>query len=151
MLAVRDRSSDALRILLQGTAVYVPEKEALVWKIKSFPGGREFLLRAKFSLPSVAAEEEPRGRMPPMRVDFEIPYFTVSGIQVFRSDQIRSDQITIHLLQPHQSDQMLGPPLPPIRACCAAFALCPSAALLCHCASIERIHVFARLPALPHK
>ncbi|CAK0787979.1 AP-1 complex subunit mu-2 [Coccomyxa viridis] len=66
----------------QGTAVYVPEKEALVWKIKSFPGGREFLLRAKFSLPSVAAEEEPRGRMPPMRVNFEIPYFTVSGIQV---------------------------------------------------------------------
>ena len=82
-------------ITLQGTAVYVPEKEALVWKIKSFPGGREFLLRAKFSLPSVAAEEEPRGRMPPMRVNFEIPYFTVSGIQVL---QIRSDQITTHLL-----------------------------------------------------
>ncbi|KAK9916309.1 hypothetical protein WJX75_001084 [Coccomyxa subellipsoidea] len=66
----------------QGTAVYVPEKEALVWKIKSFPGGREFLLRAKFSLPSVAAEEEPHGRMPPIAVNFEIPYFTVSGIQV---------------------------------------------------------------------
>ena len=62
--------------------MYVPEKEALVWKIKAFPGGREFLLRAKFSLPSVAAEEEPRGRMPPIRVAFEIPYFTVSGIQV---------------------------------------------------------------------
>ena len=61
--------------------MYVPEKEALVWKIKSFPGGREFLLRAKFSLPSVAAEEEPHGRMPPIRVGFEIPYFTVSGIQ----------------------------------------------------------------------
>ncbi len=62
--------------------MYVPEKEALVWKIKSFPGGREFLLRAKFSLPSVAAEEELHGRMPPIRVGFEIPYFTVSGIQV---------------------------------------------------------------------
>ena len=62
--------------------MYVPEKEALVWKIKSFPGGREFLLRAKFSLPSVAAEEEPHGRMPPIKVNFEIPYFTVSGIQV---------------------------------------------------------------------
>ena len=82
---------DLSRITLQGTAVYVPEKEALVWKIKSFPGGREFLLRAKFSLPSVAAEEEPRGRMPPMRVNFEIPYFTVSGIQVL---QIRSDHNT---------------------------------------------------------
>ena len=65
----------------QGAAVYVPEKEALIWKIKSFPGGREFLLRCKFGLPSVAAEEEAHGRMPPMRVSFEIPYFTVSGIQ----------------------------------------------------------------------
>ena len=74
--------SDLCWWLSQGTAVYVPEKEALVWKIKSFPGGREFLLRAKFSLPSVAAEEEPHGRLPPMRVNFEIPYFTVSGIQV---------------------------------------------------------------------
>lgn len=65
----------------QGAAVYVPEKEALIWKIKSFPGGREYLLRCKFGLPSVAAEEEAHGRMPPMRVSFEIPYFTVSGIQ----------------------------------------------------------------------
>ena len=56
-----DTSEGLFWPLHQGTAVYVPEKEALVWKIKAFPGGREFLLRAKFSLPSVAAEEEPRG------------------------------------------------------------------------------------------
>lgn len=54
----------------------------MVWKIKQFPGGREFLLRCKFSLPSVVAEEDPQGRLPPIRVKFEIPYFTVSGIQV---------------------------------------------------------------------
>lgn len=68
--------------LLQGSAMYAPEKEALVWKIKNFPGGKEFLLRCKYGLPSVAAEEEQQGRMPPIRVSFEIPYFTVSGIQV---------------------------------------------------------------------
>lgn len=28
------------------------------------------------------AEDETRGRMPPIKVKFEIPYFTVSGIQV---------------------------------------------------------------------
>ena len=67
---------------LQGAAVYAPEKEAMVWKIKNFPGGKEFLLRCKFGLPSVEAEEEAKGRMPPIRVKFEIPYFTVSGIQV---------------------------------------------------------------------
>ena len=59
-----------------------PEKEALVWKIRNFPGGKEYLLRCKFGLPSVAAEEEASGRMPPIRVAYEIPYFTVSGIQV---------------------------------------------------------------------
>lgn len=66
----------------QGNAQYAPEKEALVWKIKSFPGGKEYLLRCKFSQPSVAAEDETSTRMPPIRVEFEIPYYTVSGIQV---------------------------------------------------------------------
>jgi AP-1 complex subunit mu len=65
----------------QGSATYVPEQEAMVWKIKHFPGGREYLLRCSFSLPSVASEEQ-QGRMPPIRVKFEIPMFTVSGIQV---------------------------------------------------------------------
>jgi hypothetical protein len=152
----------------QGTATYAPERDALIWKIKNFPGGREFVLRCKFGLPSgkarpgtwntggmragrghgllpsrrpkwqpllprcppptlplflgptaVEAEDEPQGRMPPIRVKFEVrptraclgrgggnhfgphadagccrtgatggarpvqvPYFTVSGIQV---------------------------------------------------------------------
>lgn len=65
-----------------GTAVYAPEREAMLWKIKSFPGGKEYMLRAKFGLPSVAAEEDTAERRPPIRVKFEIPYFTVSGIQV---------------------------------------------------------------------
>ena len=68
--------------ILQGTATYAPEKDAMVWKIKNFPGGREFLMRCRFALPSVPAEEEASGRMPPIRVNFELPYFTVSGIQV---------------------------------------------------------------------
>ena len=37
-------------------------------------------MRAHFGLPSVEAEED-EGR-PPIKVKFEIPYFTVSGIQV---------------------------------------------------------------------
>ena len=80
----------------QGAAVYVPEKEALIWKIKSFPGGREFLLRCKFGLPSVAAEEEAHGRMPPMRVSFEIPYFTVSGIQACHNHSLFCGSVLPH-------------------------------------------------------
>jgi AP-1 complex subunit mu len=40
------------------------------------------MLRAEFSLPSVTAEEAAPERKAPIRVKFEIPYFTVSGIQV---------------------------------------------------------------------
>ena len=43
-------------------------------------GGKEFLMRAHFGLPSVE-NDEMEGK-PPITVNFEIPYFTVSGIQV---------------------------------------------------------------------
>lgn len=43
-------------------------------------GGKEYLMRAHFSLPSVEGEDS-EGK-PPIHVKFEIPYFTVSGIQV---------------------------------------------------------------------
>ncbi|XP_075243264.1 AP-1 complex subunit mu-1-like isoform X2 [Convolutriloba macropyga] len=63
-----------------GSVKYIPEDSTVVWYIKSFPGGKEFLMRAHFNLPSVEAEED-EGR-PPIHVKFEIPYFTTSGIQV---------------------------------------------------------------------
>ncbi|KAK6139207.1 hypothetical protein DH2020_027043 [Rehmannia glutinosa] len=65
-----------------GSSSYAPEKDALIWKIKSFPGGKEYMLRAEFSLPSITSEESGPERKAPIRVKFEIPYFTVSGIQV---------------------------------------------------------------------
>ncbi|XP_061212532.1 AP-1 complex subunit mu-2 [Neopsephotus bourkii] len=63
-----------------GSAKYVPERNLVLWTIKAFPGGREHVMRAHFGLPSVEREED-EGR-PPVAVRFEIPYFTVSGIQV---------------------------------------------------------------------
>ncbi|KAE8716167.1 AP-1 complex subunit mu-2 [Hibiscus syriacus] len=56
--------------------------DALMWKIRSFPGGKEYVLRAEFTLPSITDEETTLERKAPIRVRFEIPYFTVSGIQV---------------------------------------------------------------------
>lgn len=46
----------------------------------SWQGGKEYLMRAHFGLPSVEAEDK-EGK-PPISVKFEIPYFTTSGIQV---------------------------------------------------------------------
>ena len=68
-----------------GTVTYVPDKDAIVWSIKQFYGSREYRMRAHFGLPSVASEETSEGKdnwKKPIGVRFEIPYFTVSGIQV---------------------------------------------------------------------
>ncbi|KAF5384190.1 hypothetical protein D9615_003121 [Tricholomella constricta] len=64
-----------------GTVQYAPDKSAFVWKIKQLGGSREFLMRAHFGLPSVKNENDLEKRAP-ITVKFEIPYFTVSGIQV---------------------------------------------------------------------
>eukprot|EP00004_Rigifila_ramosa_P008149 TRINITY_DN1932_c0_g1_i1.p1 TRINITY_DN1932_c0_g1~~TRINITY_DN1932_c0_g1_i1.p1 ORF type:complete len:439 (-),score=121.14 TRINITY_DN1932_c0_g1_i1:97-1413(-) len=64
-----------------GTVKYVPEQDAFVWTIKTFPGGKEFRMWAQFSLPSIQTEEDSLAKRP-ASIKFEIPYFTVSGIQV---------------------------------------------------------------------
>jgi len=63
-----------------GHCKYAPEQSAVIWTIKSFPGGKEYLMRAHFQLPSVVSDFN-EGK-PPINVKFEIPYFTTSGIQV---------------------------------------------------------------------
>ena len=65
-----------------GTVKYVPDQNAMVWCIKQFPGRKEFLMRAQFGFPSIESEERQKYSRTPIQVKFEIPYFTVSGIQV---------------------------------------------------------------------
>ncbi|KAI5307115.1 hypothetical protein KEM56_004324 [Ascosphaera pollenicola] len=85
-----------------GSVHYAPERSAIIWKIKQFGGGKEFLMRAELGLPSVKGDDEHGGGMTggfggsmggvgglatgkgkrPIQVKFEIPYFTTSGIQV---------------------------------------------------------------------
>ena len=48
--------------------------------INHFLGGKEYLMKAQFFLPSVDGNLA-EGK-PPINVKFEIPYFTTSGIQV---------------------------------------------------------------------
>ena len=66
--------------VLSATVTNTPE-----CSIKQFPGQKEFLLRAHFGLPSIGAADSgpPTNAMKkPITVKFEIPYFTVSGVQV---------------------------------------------------------------------
>lgn len=63
--------------------LYIDERVILAEayeRVCVFQGGKEYLMRAHFGLPSVEAEDK-EGK-PPISVKFEIPYFTTSGIQV---------------------------------------------------------------------
>uniref|UniRef100_A0A8C5WE31 Adaptor related protein complex 1 subunit mu 1 n=1 Tax=Leptobrachium leishanense TaxID=445787 RepID=A0A8C5WE31_9ANUR len=64
------------------TISFIPpdgEFELMSYRLNTH-GGKEYLMRAHFGLPSVEAEDK-EGK-PPISVKFEIPYFTTSGIQV---------------------------------------------------------------------
>jgi len=65
-----------------GTVKYAPEKDALLWTIKQFEGGKEHIMYAQFALSSTYGDDDQPTGKPPITISFEIPYFTVSGIQV---------------------------------------------------------------------
>ncbi|KAA8915357.1 hypothetical protein TRICI_002492 [Trichomonascus ciferrii] len=78
-----------------GTVVYAPERNAVLWKIKQFTGGKEATMTAQLQLSSIdVAEDDDRSdsnwayrnkvamSKQPVSVNFEIPYLAVSGLQV---------------------------------------------------------------------
>ncbi len=75
----RDADSPKFKAAV-GSTKYVPEKDCILWTIKQFPGGKDYVMKAQFGLPSIMSEDP--DTKPPITVKFEIPYFTVSGIQV---------------------------------------------------------------------
>ena len=65
-----------------GTVSYLPAKEAIQWALKSLPGQTEIFLKFQFSVPTVRKENSDKNIKKPIEVCFEIPSFTVSGINV---------------------------------------------------------------------
>lgn len=90
-----------------GSVIYAPEMNAVVWKLKDFPGGQEYSMKAQVQLSSISSEMEEeqddlvtsgattvdsttafrnatinRIKNQPISVKFEIPYFALSGLQV---------------------------------------------------------------------
>lgn len=79
---VRDATSPEVNVAI-GNVDYAPEQESLIWYIKSLPGKKEFTLRVKICIPSIKREDTRINfRHVPITVKFEIPYFTLSGVQV---------------------------------------------------------------------
>ena len=65
-----------------GSIEYLPDKDCMVWAIKEFPGQSDLTMTASFSLPSVKSPERDNFVKLPIQIEFEIPYYTISGIQV---------------------------------------------------------------------
>lgn len=65
-----------------GTVKWYPEKSCIIWKLRTFPGGKQFHMRAELGLPAVVDPEELATMRRPIKAKFSIPYFTTSGIQV---------------------------------------------------------------------
>jgi len=63
-----------------GKAKYNPSKDAILWKIKKFPGDASYILKGEVRLvPSVNAKQWSR---PPITMEFQVPMFTSSGLHV---------------------------------------------------------------------
>ncbi|ORM39427.1 AP-1 complex subunit mu-1 [Babesia sp. Xinjiang] len=65
-----------------GTAKYLPDEDATIWSIKEFQGEKEFTMHASFGLPSLSDDNRDEFSKRSVKVKFEIPYFTVSGVSV---------------------------------------------------------------------
>lgn len=69
-----------IKINALGRAKYEPEKQAIVWRIKKFPGKQVAMLSAEVDLmPTVRTKTWNRS---PINVEFQVPMFTSSGVHV---------------------------------------------------------------------
>eukprot|EP00898_Chlorokybus_atmophyticus_P006245 jgi/Chlat1/6621/Chrsp482S06107 len=78
---VPPHTAKASIVVSGGKAKYVPKENALVWKIRKFPGQAELSLSAEVELIATIAEKKPWSR-PPLTMDFQVPMFTSSGLRV---------------------------------------------------------------------
>ena len=65
-----------------GIVSYFPDKEVVNWSIKYFPGQTEIFLKLQFNVPTIRSESNDKHLKKPIQLKFDIPSFTVSGIQV---------------------------------------------------------------------
>eukprot|EP00270_Netrium_digitus_P001922 TRINITY_DN12130_c0_g1_i2.p1 TRINITY_DN12130_c0_g1~~TRINITY_DN12130_c0_g1_i2.p1 ORF type:complete len:449 (-),score=111.01 TRINITY_DN12130_c0_g1_i2:330-1676(-) len=64
-----------------GKAKYNSAVDALVWKVKKFPGQTEMNMSAEVELISTTVDKQATMR-PPIQMEFQVPMFTASGLRV---------------------------------------------------------------------
>jgi len=65
-----------------GRAKYQPSVDAIVWRIKRFPGMAEATLSAEVELLSTISSDKKAWSRPPISMQFQVPMFTASGLHV---------------------------------------------------------------------
>lgn len=65
-----------------GIVSYLPDRECVIWTIKYFPGQTQIYLKLQFNVPTIRSEASNQHLKKPITLKFDIPSFTVSGIQV---------------------------------------------------------------------
>lgn len=63
-----------------GKAKYVASENAILWKIRTFPGDASYTLKGEVKM--VATMEDKVWSRPPIVMDFQVPMFTSSGLHV---------------------------------------------------------------------
>jgi AP-2 complex subunit mu-1 len=63
-----------------GKARYEPDKAAIIWRIRRFPGRHEYALLAEVELASTVTDKQ--WVRPPITMSFDVPQFTASGLRV---------------------------------------------------------------------
>ena len=65
-----------------GVVSYYPDEDCIIWQVPTFVGEAEMHMKTRMSLPTVVSSERNNYKNKPLKLSFEIPYFTVSGINV---------------------------------------------------------------------
>jgi len=65
-----------------GKAKYIPEQDAIIWRIRRFPGDAEYTVRADVGLIATTTIEKKTWSRPPISMEFQVPMFAASSFQV---------------------------------------------------------------------
>jgi len=65
-----------------GKGKYSPEVDAILWKIKRFPGQTKYILGAEVQLSASVHDQKRAWSRPPIWMEFQVPMFTASGLHV---------------------------------------------------------------------
>ena len=65
-----------------GVIKYEPDSNCLRWKMKMIKGKKEVKMKCSLQMPLIKSTDYDKYRKRPVQVQFEIPYYTLSGINV---------------------------------------------------------------------